>query len=141
MLDQKTQEIIKSTAPLIKEKGEQITTRMYEILFSKYPETKELFKNAPQDQYKRLANAIFAYSANIDRLDTLNEAIERMAQKHVETNVKPEHYPLVKDALLTAIKEVLNPPQEVLDAWDKAYDLLADVLIEREKQLYMEKTA
>ncbi len=141
MLDQKTQEIIKSTAPLIKEKGEQITTRMYEILFSKYPETKELFKNAPQDQYKRLANAIFAYSANIDRLDALNEAIERMAQKHVETNVKPEHYPLVKDALLTAIKEVLNPPQEVLDAWDKAYDLLADVLIEREKQLYMEKTA
>ncbi|RUM48287.1 MAG: hypothetical protein DSY47_05875 [Hydrogenothermus sp.] len=141
MLDQKTQEIIKSTAPIIKEKGEEITTRMYEILFSKYPETKELFKNAPKDQYKRLANAIFAYSANIDRLDALQEAIERMARKHVETNVKPEHYPLVKDALLTAIKEVLNPPQEILEAWDKAYDLLADVLIEREKQLYMEKTA
>ena len=141
MLDPKTQEIIKSTAPLIKEKGEQITTRMYEILFSKYPETKELFKNAPQDQYKRLANAIFSYAANIDRLDALQEAIERMAQKHVETNVKPEHYPLVKDALLTAIKEVLNPPQEVIEAWDKAYDVLANILIEREKQLYAQRTA
>jgi len=141
MLDPKTQEIIKSTAPLIKEKGEQITTRMYEILFSKYPETKELFKNAPKDQYKRLANAIFSYAANIDRLDALQEAIERMAQKHVETNVKPEHYPLVKDALLTAIKEVLNPPQEVIEAWDKAYDVLANVLIEREKQLYAQRTA
>ncbi len=141
MLDKQTQEIIKSTAPLIKENGEKITTRMYEILFSKYPETKELFKNAPPDQYKRLANAIFSYAANIDRLEALQEAIERMAQKHVETNVKPEHYPLVKDALLTAIKEVLNPPEEIINAWDKAYDVLANVLIEREKQLYQQRTA
>jgi len=140
MLNQNTVELVKSTAPLIKEKGEQITKRMYEILFSKYPETKELFKNAPEDQYKRLANAIFAYSANVDKLDTLEQAIEKMAKKHVETNVKPEHYPYVKDALITAIREILNPSNDVIKAWEEAYDFLAQVLIKREEELYKGKT-
>ncbi len=136
MLDQKTIETVKQTAPLLKEKGEQITIRMYEILFTRYPQTKELFKNAPEDQYKRLANAIISYAANVDNLNALQNAIEKMARKHVETNVKPEHYPLVKDALLSAIKEILNPTEEVINAWDKAYDFLAQVLINREKELY-----
>jgi hemoglobin-like flavoprotein len=34
---------IKETIPLINQKAENVTTRMYEILFSKYPETKTLF--------------------------------------------------------------------------------------------------
>ncbi|NPA52978.1 MAG: hypothetical protein GXO22_08795 [Aquificae bacterium] len=136
MLDPKTIEIVKQTAPLLKEKGEEVTVRMYEILFSKYPQTKELFKNAPEDQYKRLANAIISYSANVDNLDALQNAIEKMAVKHVQTNVKPEHYPFVKDALLSAISDVLNPPEEVLKAWEEAYDFLADVLIKRERELY-----
>jgi len=113
---------------------------MYEILFSKYPDTKELFKNAPEDQYKRLANAIFAFFANVDRLEVLEQAIEKIAQKHVKANVKPEHYPYVKDALMAAIKEVLNPSDEIIKAWGKAYDLLAQILIKREEELY-KKTA
>jgi len=46
----------------------------------------------------------------------LDKAIEKMVRKHVETEVKPEHYPMVGNALLTAIKEVLNPEEEVLQA-------------------------
>ncbi len=129
-------ETVKATVPAIRENGEKITTRMYEILFSKYPETKELFKNAPEDQYKRLANAILAYGANIDNLENLQTAVMRMAEKHVETNVKPEHYPLVKNALMQAIKDVLNPPEEVIKAWEEAYDLLAETLISIEEDLY-----
>jgi nitric oxide dioxygenase len=136
MLKVETVAIVKQTAPLIKENGEKITSRMYEILFTKYPETKELFKNAPENQYKILANAIFAYASNVDKVENLTQAVEKMAKKHVETNVKPEHYPLVKDALLKSISEILNPPEKVLNAWEEAYDFLANVLIEKEKQLY-----
>ena len=34
----KTIEIVKSTVPLLQEKGVEITTRFYEILFSEHPE-------------------------------------------------------------------------------------------------------
>ncbi len=37
MLSEKTIEIVKSTVPLLQEKGVEITTRFYEILFSEHP--------------------------------------------------------------------------------------------------------
>ena len=57
-LSEQTVKSIKETIPLVGKEAENITTRMYEILFSKYPETKPLFENAQSDQHKKLAGAI-----------------------------------------------------------------------------------
>jgi len=35
--------VLKTTAPVVKSEGTRITTRMYEIMFSKYPLVKNLF--------------------------------------------------------------------------------------------------
>lgn len=133
-----TKTIIKATAPVLKEHGEAITTAMYKVLFEKYPQTQELFKNASPDQHKKLANAVYAYAANIDQLENLGKGIEQMASVHVKTNVLPEHYPMVGDALLQAIKTVLGDAatDEVMAAWEEAFGFLAEVLIKREKELY-----
>ncbi len=137
-MNDKTKTIIKSTAPVLKEKGEKITTVMYELLFSANPELKELFKNAEPDQYKKLAAAVYTYADNIDKLEVLGKGIETMALAHVKTNIQPEHYPLVGAAILGAIKNVLADvaTDEVIEAWKEAYFFLADVLIKREAELY-----
>jgi nitric oxide dioxygenase len=64
----------------------------------------------------------------------------RMAARHVATGVKAEHYPLVADALLPAIRDVLGEAatDEVLGAWGEAYWALADILIGKEDILYAE---
>ena len=134
-------QIVKSTAPALQQHGVAITTRMYERLFVD-PEIKKLFDQAAQEsgeQPKRLAAAILAFAQNVDKLPVLETAIERMAERHVETGVQPEHYPAVAEALLPAIRDVLGDAatDEVLDAWGQAYWFLADVLINREKTLYM----
>ncbi len=137
-ISKQTIEIVKSTAPLLKDKGEDVTTRMYQILFSKYPETEALFKNA-NNQPAKLATAITAYAANIDKLENISDAVEIMAQRHVNVEVKPEHYPMVADALLTAMTEVLGADvvtDEVSSAWGEAYNFLSDILKKREKELY-----
>lgn len=132
--------IVKATAKPVAENAEAITTRMYEILFEKHPETKILFKAAASDQHKKLAAAVGAYAANIERLDVLGEAIDKMARSHVRTGIKPEHYPLVGVSLLEAVKEVLGEAatDKVLEAWKEAYFFLADILIAREEALYAE---
>ena len=137
-MNETTREIIKSTAPVLKQHGEAITTAMYKVLFSKYPQTQELFKDASKDQHKKLANAVYAYAENIDKLENLGKGIEKMASVHVKTNVKPEHYPMVGDALLQAIKTVLGDgaTDEVMKAWEEAYGFLAHVLIDREEKMY-----
>ena len=131
---------VKATAPVLVQHGVAITTRMYERLFVD-PSIKELFDEAAQvsgEQPKRLAAAIVAFAQNVDNLPALAGAVERMAERHVETNVKPEHYPKVAAALLPAIRDVLGEAatDEVLGAWGEAYWFLADVLIKREAELY-----
>ncbi|MFT5659525.1 MAG: hemoglobin-like flavoprotein [Sulfurimonas sp.] len=135
--------IVKSTAPLLKEKGDEITSTMYKFLFERNPEVKDLFKDAEPEQYKKLANAVYAYAANIDNLGALKKGIETMASVHVEKKIQASHYPLVADALLSAIKEVLGDTAtpEVMAAWEEAYLFLADVLIKRESELYKEQVA
>jgi len=138
-MTQTSKTIVKSTAPLLKERGEEITKAMYPLLFFKYPEVEVLFKDAEPNQYKKLASAVYAYASNIDRLEELSAGIAVMVKAHVKTNVKPEHYPMVGDALLAAIKNVLGKDvatPEVLDAWAEAYQFLADVLIAEEAKEY-----
>ena len=137
-LSKETVEIIQATAKPVAENAEAITTRMYAILFENYPETEALFKDASPDQHKKLAAAVGAYTANIERLDVLGEALEKMAQSHVRTGVKPEHFPMVGVSLLSAVKDVLGDAatDEVLNAWKEAYFFLGDLLIAREKELY-----
>lgn len=144
-LSPETMAIMKATAPAIQKHGVAITTRMYERLFVD-PEIKALFDMAAQEsgeQQKRLAAAILAFAQNVDKLDVLRPAIERIAQRHVETHIKPEHYPAVANALLPAIRDVLGDAatDEVLQAWGEGYWFLADILIAREATLYENEAA
>ncbi len=137
-LSQTTIDIVKATAPAVAVNAEKITLRMYEILFSDYPETEALFGNAASDQHIKLASAVGAYAANIENIEVLSEVVEKMAISHVATNVRPEHYPMVGLSILGAIKDVLSKTatEDVLNAWKEAYFFLADILIVREKELY-----
>lgn len=137
-LSPSTIETVKATIPVLKEHGLAITSRMYDILFEKYPETKALFSGAPDDQPKILAGAIAAYAMNIDNLGALTDAVGRMASAHVRTNVKAEHYPMVGDAVLTAMSDVLGEAAtpEIIAAWKEAFFFLADILIAKEKEMY-----
>jgi len=137
--------IVKSTAPALEQHGLAITTRMYERLFEN-PEIEAMFDRAAQksgEQPRRLANAILAYAKNIDKLHALGPAVERMVQRHVDTGVKAEHYPVVAGALLPAIRDVLGDAasDEVLNAWGEAYWMLADILIAAEAQAYEDRSA
>ncbi len=134
-------QIVKATAPAIEKHGLAITTAMYARLF-KNPEIEAMFDRAAQEsgeQPRRLAGAILAYAKNIDKLQNLGSAVQRMVSRHIETGVKPEHYPHVAEALLPAIREVLGEDvatDEVLAAWGEAYWMLADILIAAEAQAY-----
>jgi len=139
-LSPETMHIVKATAPALQQHGVQITTRMYERLFVD-PEIKALFDMAAHqsgEQPERLAAAILAFARNVDKLDVLSGAIERICARHVQTHIKPEHYPAVAEALLPAIRDVLGEvaTDEILAAWGEAYWFLANILIAREVALY-----
>ncbi|MEG0278152.1 MAG: NO-inducible flavohemoprotein [Morganella sp. (in: enterobacteria)] len=142
MPDAQTIAIVKSTAPLIAATGPKLTAHFYDRMFHQHPELKDIFTMSHQQsgaQREALFNAICAYAMNIDNPGVLSAAIEKIANKHVSLLIKPEHYPIVGENLLATIEELLNPGEEVLAAWGKAYAVLADIFIQHEAGLYKEK--
>lgn len=144
MLDQKTIEIVKSTVPALKEHGLTITKTFYKNMFEKNSEVKVLFNMENQKsekQPKALAMTVLAAAQNIDNLETLMPAVQKIAEVHCDCLVKEEHYPIVGKHLLGAIKEVLgeNATDEILDAWKKAYGVIAQIFIDVEKQVYAKR--
>lgn len=138
--------LVKATVPALEAHGLDITRRMYERLFQ-VEAMRALFNQSHQDgagsQPKALANALMAYARNIENLGVLGQAVERIVQKHVALNIRPEHYPFVADALLGAIRDVLGEAatDEVMAAWGEAYWFLAELLIGREAAIYREVAA
>ncbi|MDP2575799.1 NO-inducible flavohemoprotein [Vibrio penaeicida] len=144
MLKQSTIDIVKSTAPLLAETGPALTAHFYNRMFARNPELKDIFNLTHQEngaQREALFNAIHGYAANIDNIEVLLPAVEKIAQKHTSFNITSEQYQIVGSHLLSTIDELFSPGQEVLDAWGEAYGLLAKVFIDREESIYTETEA
>ncbi len=144
MVSKKTIEIVKSTAPLLKKHGQQITVRMYEIMFQQHPEVRQKFDMSAQadgSQPVKLATAVYSYANQIENLSALTSMVERIAYRHVQTSVLPEEYPIVGESLLQAMKDVLKETatEEVIAAWTEAYQALSEVFITREHDIYEER--
>ncbi len=143
VISPQTINIVKSTAPVLKKHGKQITTRMYEVMFEQYPEVKAQFDMSAQangSQPAKLASAVYSYASNIDNLEALQAAVDKIAHRHVQTHVLPEQYPVVGKCLLQAMKDILGDAatEEVMTAWTEAYQALAEIFINREQQIYQD---
>ena len=140
MLTQKTKDIVKATAPVLAEHGHPIIQRFYKRLFEAHPELKNVFNMAHQEQGQQqqaLARAVYAYAENIEDAGSLRAVLKKIAHKHASLDVRPEHYPIVGEHLLAAIKEVLGDAatDEIISAWAQAYGNLADILMGMECEL------
>lgn len=143
MLPENTKEIIKSTVPVLETHGEAITSRFYERMFAAHPELLNIFNQANQRQGRQqtaLANAVYAAAVHIDNLAEILPVVRQVGHKHRALGVLPEHYPIVGENLLGAMREVLGEAatSDVLDAWAEAYGVIADAFIGVEQSMYQE---
>lgn len=141
MLKPETIAVIKQTVPVLQAHGEDLTRYFYARMFRENPEVQAFFNPAHQQsgaQQRALAGAICAYAQRVDNPAALVDAVELIAQKHVSLGIRPEHYPIVGANLLASIREVLGEAatDEIINAWAEAYGALADIFIQREKELF-----
>ncbi|KAA1042636.1 flavohemoprotein [Macrococcus equipercicus] len=144
MLSQQTREIIKATVPVLEQHGQEITTVFYAHLFEAHPELLNIFNKTNQQQGRQqaaLAQTVLAAAKHIDHLEAIVPNVNQIAHKHRALQVKAEHYPIVGEHLIYAIKEVLGDAAtpDIIAAWTEAYGEIADVFIQMEKALYEEE--
>ena len=145
MLTEKHIEIVKSTVPILENAGAALTTHFYKRLFSHHPELQDIFNMSNQHtgrQQFALFEAIAAYAKNLDNVSVLTSAVERIAQKHTTFYIRPEHYKIVGHHLIETLRELVCDAftAEIEEAWTLAYQVLAQIFIDREEELYQEKS-
>lgn len=141
MLNQATRQLVKDTAPVLKEHGVTLTRHFYARMFAHNPELKQIFNQGHQragSQQQALAMAVAAYAEHIEDPSVLAPVLTRIAHKHSSLGIRPEHYPIVGGHLLASIREVLGEAANdaLIEAWGAAYGQLADMLIAEEAALY-----
>lgn len=141
MISEASRPFIDASVPVLREHGLAVTTTFYRNMFAELPELTNLFNMGNQAngaQQQSLASAVFAYAANIGNPAALGPVVNRIVHKHVSVGIRAEHYPIVGRHLLGAIAETLgdaaSPP--LLAAWEEAYNSLAGLFIQAEKELY-----
>lgn len=146
MLDESVRQLVKSTAPLLREHGFALSRHFYADLFGQHPEFIPMFNQANQKsecQQQSFALVMTAWAEHINRPEVLEPVLTIVASKHVSLGVLSEHYPLVGQQWLSTLKKVLAEAatDAILAAWSQAYDELARILIEKEQESYQKMMA
>lgn len=141
MSDNTTFALVKSTLPAIAAAGPKVTEYFYQRMLREHPELKNVFNMSHQidgQQPRALFSALCAYGANLESVEMLLPAVEKIAQKHVSLTITADQYQIVGENLLATIRELLDPGEDVIAAWAEVYQQLATIFIHREEQLYEE---
>lgn len=138
-------DVIKATLPLVGANIEKITKLFYKTMFEKHPDLiKNVFNRGNQQQgaqQKALAASIATFASMLVKKDAPlpDHLLSRIGHKHVSLGVTQDQYQIVHDNLFYAIVQVLGADvvtQDVAEAWDSVYWIMARLLIGFEKELY-----
>ncbi|MFC7217123.1 globin domain-containing protein [Streptomyces polyrhachis] len=112
--------------------ADEATAYFYALLFSRHPETRELFPVAMDAQRDRLFQALLAAGRHADDPAALTALLARLGRGHRKYGTRPAHYPAVGHALLAALRrhaaEVWSPETEA--AWVRLYTALSQTMID-----------
>ncbi len=144
MATAQTLKIVKATVPVLEEHGNAITTVFYQNMFANHPELLDIFNETNQKlgrQQTALATTVLAAAKHLEHLEVLLPQVTEIGHKHRALQILPEHYPIVGEHLIGAIKQVLGEAanDDIIEAWTEAYDEIANVFIQLEKGLYEEE--
>jgi len=104
--------------------------RFYERVFEAAPSVRGLFKNDMAMQGRMLTHMLIGIVYSLSRPEHLVLGLKTLGKSHQKYGVRPEHYPVVKEALLKTIEEQMadDASDKVRDAWSQALDLVTDAM-------------
>lgn len=122
------QQTFAEVVPVAAEAAEAFYGRLFEIA----PAVRPLFPSDMTEQRRKLTASLGVVVCGLSDLPGILPSVSALAKRHVEYGAKPEHYPLVGEALLWTLAHALGPrwTPDIASAWTAAYAALSEVMIE-----------
>ncbi|HVJ14844.1 MAG TPA: globin domain-containing protein [Polyangiaceae bacterium] len=126
-------DLLRQSFELVVERAPNLTQRFYEILFERYPPTREMFPVARRGQQENmLTQALVAVMDHLEDAPWLTSTLHGLGARHVHYGVTDDMYAWVGNSLLATLREVAgtdwNP--ELEKAWADAYWAIAGLMQE-----------
>lgn len=107
-------------------------TIFYKKLFSLAPELRQLFKGDIHSQSQKLVSLITFAVHKLNSFNDIVSDVSALGARHKGYRVKPEHFPIVGEALLWTLSQGLGSQwnEETEKAWAAVFNTLAKTMIE-----------
>ena len=116
---------------------ETFGSRFYNRLFEMAPEIRAMFSRPIPQQSKKLLTILDHIIEKIDSLDDIIENVVKLAHRHEDYGVRPEHYTVVGEALLWTLEKELGPRwnEELKIAWTMCYVTMSTAMLQAMKHI------
>lgn len=124
--------LLKESFARVEHVADRVAARFYARLFIEHPELRDMFPVMMDVSRTKLLRALVRIVAGMDSPVQLEGYLGRLGHDHRKFGVRPEHYPAVGRALLTAIRD-FTPEEcwtaQIEAAWISAYGEMAERMI------------
>jgi hemoglobin-like flavoprotein len=107
-------------------KGDELGVTFYALLFERAPALRPLFPDDMARQRSKLAQTLAWIVTHLDRRDETLAAVRALGRRHATYGAAREHYPLVRDTLLEAMRRTAGPDwcEQLAGDWRLSIDLI-----------------
>jgi PAS domain S-box-containing protein len=126
-------ELLERSVALIKPQFDEFVSKFYEILFSESAQIKSLFMYTKMEQQKeKLWQSLEVIIENLRKPKLIHVFAKGLGATHAKYGVLEEHYPIVANALIQALKAQmgLEWTPETEKAWVDAYKIIQSAMID-----------
>ncbi len=119
----------------------ELGAAVYDALFYIAPDTRAMFKGDMASQHKKLVNVLVEFvklrrrsqhflPATARGGEAVVPGIDRLRSGHKVAGVQPEHYGLMRRAILNSVAVMLGDQfdERTAEAWGAGFDTLADTM-------------
>ncbi|MEG4419199.1 AAA family ATPase [Microcoleus sp. LAD1_D5] len=126
-------DLLERSLALIKPHSDEFVSNFYEILFKDSSQIKSLFMNTKMaHQKEKLWQSLEIIIENLRKPKLINVLAKGLGATHAKYGVSVEHYPVVANALIQALKAQmgLEWTPETEKAWVEAYKIIQSAMID-----------
>lgn len=123
---------LETSFDLIAPRGEELIDQFYERLFEAAPAVRPLFAMTDLPRQKTmLLGTLVLLRKSLHNLDTIVPNLRKLGARHLTYGARPEHYPVVGEALISAMAAVAGPAWSSRheDAWRHAFAIVAATML------------
>jgi Hemoglobin-like flavoprotein len=124
--------LVRESFEVVQEYSTSLTKLFYGRLFELEPTVRGLFRHSLDEQSRKLLEMIATVVDALDRFEELRPQLADLGRRHVTYGARPEHYDVLRVALLWALAQALEHEfdPETRGAWDQMLRVITAAMLD-----------